>query len=472
MSVCQLCPKKSSIDCCDQSFCEVCIADHITKITEIKHKPMPSNLLRSHEMTKAIHKKICNELLELQEFKNSALKVISGFSSELKIEIDNYVNKFKFEFLQSCRGIQIELETAAQVLYTNNIKNNVLGLFGQCKDLDDVGKISIICKKFELPELSIKPVLENSLFSEIKILVMENTNNDFFARKSTIFNPEIPSNNSEAHLHRSQSLIQTPNLVGKFKVLDFSKPIADTLYSIFPFSNKIFSFNIKENTKSEVLLDSIKFPSKSAWTLTKDGKLIITGGFDESAKKSTISVSFHNNRAQEYPKMLTPRFNHAQITIDNHIYVFGGMNKSSLQECEKFNLDSKKWSKFASLNVGREFPSVAHHYGKIYVVGGNGIQSIESCTLNSKKFDILLVRLPLPGKVNIFFIETNALILQKEKVLDFNLKNNTYKLLGQVPENNLWTSSEYLFNNDQVFWVSDGKLVSFDSQNIILNITE
>lgn len=433
---------------------------------------MPSNLLRSHEMTKAIHKKICNELLELQEFKNSALKVISGFSSELKIEIDNYVNKFKFEFLQSCRGIQIELETAAQVLYTNNIKNHVLALFEQCKGLDDVGKINIVHKKFELPELSIKNVLENSLFSEIKILVTDKANNDFLVRKSTIFNSDSPSNHIESHLHRSHSLIQAPSHISKFKVLDFSKPIADTLYSIFPFSSKIFSFNIKESSKSEILLDATKFPSKSAWTLTKDGKLIITGGFDESAKKSTISVSFHNNRAEEYPKMSTPRFNHAQLTVDNHIYVFGGMNKSSLQECEKLNLDSKKWTKFASLNVGREFPAAAYHYGKIYVVGGNGIQSIESCTLNSKKFDILLVRLPLPGRVNVFFVGNDALILQKDKIWNFNLNSNVYRQVGQAPESNLWTSSEYLFNSHQVCWVADGKLVSFDSQKLILNITE
>ena len=421
-------------------------------------------------MTKAIHTKLCNELLELQEFKSSALKVISGFSSELKLEVDEYINRFQFTFLQSCRTIQIELETAAQVLYTNNVKSAVLDLFSECKEPDSIKKISLIQKKFELPELSLKPVLKNSLFSNIKILVSAQADSDFLIRRTASLSTDPLLNSSLEPLHRTQSLIATPYTAGKFKVLHFSKPISDTLYSIFPFSNKIFSFNVKEGTRSEITLESVKFPSKSAWTLTKDGKLVITGGFDETAKKNAISVSFHNNRAEEYSKMLTARFNHAQITVDNHIYVFGGMNKSSLQECEKFNLDTKKWSKFAFLNVGREFPSAVYHCGKIFVGGGNGIESLESCALNSKKFEILMVRLPSPGRINVFFIESCAMILQKDKVLSIDLKSNTYKQLGSVSESNLWTSSEYLFNGDQVFWVSDGRLVSFDSGSLVLRL--
>ena len=470
MSICELCPKKSSIDCCDKKFCEACIATHITSIVELKHNPMPSNLQRSQEITKAIHKKIVNELLELQEFKTSSLKVISGFSSELKQEIDEYINRFNLNFLQACRKIQIDLMTATQVLYTTSVKSHILELFTGVQNIEDINKVKIISKEFDLPVLSIKSHLENSLSFNLNVEFQSNPEDKSFFMQRTL--PVSSLDDSRKSFVRTSSSLGLPSPASKFRVLDFSKPISDTLYSVFPFSNKIFSYNIKDESKSEILLEGPKFPSKTAWSLTKDGRLIITGGFDELPRKTCYNVSFHNNRCEEQGKMAVGRYNHCQLTIDNHVYVFGGMNKSAVQECEKFSLDTKKWTKFANLNVGRECPSGIYYLGKVYISGGNGIESIEVCQLNSKKFELLRIRLPMPGRVNSFFMDNQTFMLVRDKVIVMDFNTNTYKIVGRINESSVWTSSDYLISEGLVFWVAEGRLVTFHVKDLTFRLTE
>jgi hypothetical protein len=430
---------------------------------------MPSSLQKSQDLTKAIHKKLLNELLELQEFRSSSQKVITGFSNELKREIDDYINKFNLNFLQACRKLQTDLETATQVLYTSSLRCPIVDLFEGIERVEDIYKVHVLTKSFELPVLTIKSFLQDALNFEVKIADGPvNGDSGFFRAKSMSFVSQ--EENRKSLLRTSSFLGVSP--AAKFKVLDFSRPISDTLYSVFPFSNKIFSFNIKDQSKAEISLENVKFPSKTACSLAKDGKLLVTGGFDESVRKTCFSISFHNSRCEELPKLNSARFNHSQLTIENQIFVFGGVSKSSVLECEKLSLDSKKWSKFANLNVGRECPASAYHLGKVFVCGGNGIESIESASTTAKKFDLLMIRLPFPGRVNVFFVDRQAMLLVRDKAISMEFHNNTYKNIGNLNENCQWTSSDYLINEGEVFWISEGRLVSLSLKDLTMKITE
>ena len=76
--------------------------------------------------------------------------------------------------------------------------------------------------------------------------------------------------------------------------------------------------------------------------MTEDGKLIMTGGFDESVKKTTFIYSSYERKTESMPKMLTAKYNHAQISVGSYVYIIGGIGACPLKECEKYNLHKRE----------------------------------------------------------------------------------------------------------------------------------
>lgn len=433
-------------------------------ITESKHKPLPIHLDRNSALTKLIYTKLANEVLQLNEFKSCFQDMLAGFTLSLKREIDEYSEKVNAKFMKNYQETLTQLQTSISCLLAKGMHNQILDLFKGCNDQKDVKNTVVLKTNISYPTLSITEGLKSSIHYEIflsttsfeDILNKKNRHGQMYL-KSSHANPPI-----EQVLRTSSLSLQSNN---KFRILGFSRPIHETIYFIQPFSSKISFYNIKEETINEFLIDSQKFPSKAGWSLSKDGKLILTGGFDESAKKTSFAILVNEKRIEELGKMITARFNHGQITIDHSVFVIGGMDKKAISDCEYFSTDKKKWMKFASLVVAREHPAVCHLLGKIYVAGGNGIATIECAQLNREKFELLLLRLPGPGKCNMLAKDNQILILYKGKFVSITLPNLAYKEFGAIENTCLWTCSENVIYDKKAYWVADGIFVSFDIES-------
>jgi hypothetical protein len=229
-----------------------------------------------------------------------------------------------------------------------------------------------------------------------------------------------------------------------------------------PFANKIVFYNTVEEVINELIIDGHIFSTKSAWSVSEDGKVIMTGGFDEFAKKDSFMYSSFEKKIERMPKMLTAKFNHSQISVGNFVYVIGGMAAAPLKACEKYNLHRKEWTVFTNLVVARECPAACHHSGKIYVVGGIGVESIECSSVNKAKFELLTLRLPGPGRCCCFTYDDQVYILHRGKILTLSLPAMVLKQTFSIEKNDVWSSCEPIVRVNDVSWVTDGSFIKFE----------
>jgi hypothetical protein len=96
------------------------------------------------------------------------------------------------------------------------------------------------------------------------------------------------------------------------------------------------------------------------------------------------------------------------------------------------------------------------------VAGGNGIETIEYANVAKEKFELLMLRLPGPGRCNMFLYESHIFIIHKGKYITISLPSHAYSQIGQSKEHNYWTSSDYLINEGHIYWSASGQFIHFD----------
>lgn len=86
---------------------------------------------------------------------------------------------------------------------------------------------------------------------------------------------------------------------------------------------------------------------------------------------STSSFSSVDSSWTDGEKMPSERLESSAVTLDNKIYVIGGMDeRGSTDVVEVYDTDTNKWSKVSSLPERLDHPAAATFEGKIYVAGG------------------------------------------------------------------------------------------------------
>ena len=86
--------------------------------------------------------------------------------------------------------------------------------------------------------------------------------------------------------------------------------------------------------------------------------------------------------------MVFPRNSHEIITINNIIYVIGGIGLSITNTVESYNILNGKWSILKSMHIPRYSHKVIFYNGYIMVLGGISDKSDKSDKLPSEYYDI------------------------------------------------------------------------------------
>lgn len=442
MSSCFDCQSPPIFECCRKKLCGQCVGTHLMQITSTKHKPLPIDSSTTNEVFFAIHSKINNEILALEEFKNFSVQVISGFAQSIEKEILEICKDFYNVITEKCEKAELELRSALSHLAINDSENLVLKLFNSCKSSEDVKSVKLISKKLSCLPIHINEQIQNAI--------------QFSLRMKTL--------NKKVHKKRVVSDTQAK----KVHLQSFPSPGASNVYNFIPLTNKIVFYNTTDNVLSELLIDSHVFPMKSAWSVTEDYKLILTGGFDEIAKKDAFLYNIYEKKTEKIPKMMSARYNHALISVGNFIYAIGGVSFGALRDCERYNLHKKEWSFFAGLIVARECPATCHYSGKLFVAGGIGIESIECAVIGKAKFELLTLRLPGPGRCCMFPYDDSLYILLKGKILLLNLLNLSLNVIGLTEEIDIWPNSEPIVTVNHATWVCNKAFLQY--QVLVQNI--
>ncbi|XP_071234399.1 kelch-like protein 33 [Salvelinus alpinus] len=108
-----------------------------------------------------------------------------------------------------------------------------------------------------------------------------------------------------------------------------------------------------------------------------DGKVFISGGFDCRYQCLVSMFLYHPERGTTYlAEMSQPRAYHCMETLNNHLYVAGGVtvdeNMTSIDQlaCEVYDPVSDSWSTLTPLVVSHVGAASVVLEGKIYVLGG------------------------------------------------------------------------------------------------------
>ena len=475
MSQCNDCKNDAALVCCGRNICEQCIGSHFMQMSTTRHRPMPLNSSDKIEIISAIHNKIANEILELEEFKNFVLQVMNGFIQSIEKELQEISELLSQAISEKCYQVEQELRGALSHLMVKESQNSILGMFKNCTCLEDIKNVRILTKNLACHPVNLSDAIKKSVqfslsFEEIEIP-------SSLPEEPEIL--EVPNKAEETKSPKAENVpisrratLQLDPPINRIRAQNFPKPQAPTVYSFVPLTNKIVFYNLQDSLSSELLIDTHIFPPKASWSVSEDSKLILTGGFDEFAKKETFLYNIYDKKVERMPKMLSARYNHAQISIGNFVYVIGGVAAGPLKECERYSLHRKEWSYFASLIVARECPAVCHYSGKIYVVGGVGIESIEYSLINKAKFELLSLRLPGPGRCCIFTYDDQAYILHRAKTFVMAFANYGLRLVGDTEEKDVWSCCEPVVRATDANWVTGNHFMQFHIECQSISVIE
>jgi hypothetical protein len=232
---------------------------------------------------------------------------------------------------------------------------------------------------------------------------------------------------------------------------------------------------------------------------------LLTGGFDTNKKATsklclTLNVNQSDNKDElfyslnfGYNDMITPRFLHKTVNIDDKYFLsIGGKSNSGwLDDCELFLYESRKWIPFDKMNTKRSNFDALFLNKRVYVFGGfenvNKFSNnlIEVCdfsntnNLSTIKWKVISVNFPSLACCRVLNSnqQNNILLIGgcdehqiKKELYSFDTHKNELKQLGSLntPRANFHT----LHDKNELFIIGGTYKNTNDVNNISTNYIE
>jgi hypothetical protein len=235
------------------------------------------------------------------------------------------------------------------------------------------------------------------------------------------------------------------------------KSLPSNIYSCF--NNNFISFSIETNT-SEVF--SVDVDNKSVCTVVPDGSVIITGG---QGKNSTFIFNIFEKTIEKSECMLCCRYNHAAVTLGDFVYVIGGKNENfCLKSCERFDFVNKNWQRVGDLVTSRDKHSACVYRGRIFVSGGDGIDTLEVYNTVANKFTTLRTVLSIPGCSLMFSIEDFMIIFHDKSVSTFDPAKFTCSQFSMLSKNEWYTNSSVFVSGKNAFFLRGNAVYKYNAE--------
>jgi hypothetical protein len=497
---------------------------HLEQELSEKHRPTPIENLSLHldesqkkQVFSSIISRLKNEVLSIEEFKKIAFQQISESLNAIRDEVDKFTENFLKNLEGLCARASEELRAGLALSKLSlNMNHPVLDLFKHCRTAEDVKNVQVVVKDLSFEPVNVLKLLQNHVKLEFLIkkdnsrsfpvkspaetngflnksvvmrhasdisLASVNSANDSFSSlfTSSAASPEIIESQYSRLFNRqvfpepekfSLEMELQERVLLKIDKSQLSEYKPATLYKISAFSDEISGICLDTLQKNVAFTHQERLFPKSAWCISEDDKLFITGGFDGTARKSVVVFNLKSNKNEKVMFMNQPRFNHSAVSCGKNVYVFAGFCGKPLKNCEKFCLVKKNWKKIGNLAVAREKCAVCVHFNLIYIFGGNGVESVEMYSPYKKKFILLSMRLSSPGKCVAFGYDDKIFILQKDRVFLAETPKNCIKEIDKIKNGEWWTPCEPFVTTDFAYFFYGEELVKVCVLDFQLEILE
>ena len=427
------------------------------QVLNVKHKPVTISSMSfglksfPSELEAAVHSKLSNELLELEEFRKLALQKLSEILQQAEKELLETAEKVIFSISEACENASRDLSNALSFInLRHNSSNFILDMFNTCTSTEEVREKSILYKSLEYKAFNVAKLVNSSVFFNLEItdtptipshtsVILEKlkmSSDSIFCRYNSESNqkaidtclkldetaPVFKIANSNIELKSLKPSSKHFNRLSRTYSLKSTENLSQSpcIYNFLQNTNKIAWYNIEKQTWHEHGVPNHIFLKDSAWSLCEGGKLMITGGYEFQAKDHVFLFDLNSKIEEKASNMPNKRCKHAQVSLGNYVYVIGGVgNSSCLKSVDKFNLYRKKWKKTGNMNFCRENPAACSHERKIYIVGGIGCCSIEIYDPFSRVFILTNIKISSPGISCIFSYDDHIIILKGDSLTKF-----------------------------------------------------
>jgi hypothetical protein len=184
--------------------------------------------------------------------------------------------------------------------------------------------------------------------------------------------------------------------------------LQDTLYHEVTLPTFIYSFekdtdqlhrtSLVTGEHSSHRVPSYTFKYGCCWSEVPGGSLLITGGGLPGVGE-VVRIDVGTFEVSPQRDMLTPRSYHAAVYHTPHLYVLGGVNHSTLSECERYECAENRWEALPPLPRACCYTSGVVVESSLYALGGRteseaSLDLVQKLSLESLTWELMQLRLP------------------------------------------------------------------------------
>ncbi|CAG9313897.1 unnamed protein product [Blepharisma stoltei] len=477
---------------------------------------------QKQEVLAYIKSRLEKEISAVDEFQNLSIQFITEIVKVIERDLLSAAEDMTLKVINQCGIVKKQIAEALDMIKKGDYQYNELAnALTSCLTCEEVNKFEILKKRVDYSQTDMKNTIVSQFIFEIGLKSSSNSNTpapDPKQAKSPMIDTASPKKIPQISMPKQKSRITTPKVgfrdVKRTKTqnpFEFSddenyvaltsresseyeaprmstaqtqreiksrmqrsssvsrkKIISAMLYCFIPGVKFLTTFNtsIEEFSKINIKSRDVGLDG-SAWTITPDGLIVITGGLQISPKRSTWIFNVVSQDLTIGPAMKNPRFNHAILNIGEFVYVFGGFNNGTLKECERLNVSQRTWQKIANLNTPRESCSAAFIKGNIYIAGG--ADTIEAYNIAGNRFSQLKIKIPDSLRCFMFPIDNQLIIFHGKKITKvdpFNPQN--IEDIKDLPEEDWWSPASYVLNEKSVFFIRRFFIHKYDVEENLL----
>lgn len=295
---------------------------------------------------------------------------------------------------------------------------------------------------------------ELDLCRYFKNLKKNNVVHDLVKKSAEFENPQV--NIVTTHINTDKVINELSSIIQ----VDFSVENSVTqvklnkseLYYFKPHVNEItFISYTSDAVSTETQSLSRSFYEMSGWCKVDDDHLIITGGKQNTIiSREAYLIHLKDLTVVQLKPMNKHRYLHGIISTSSHLYIFGGMHKSSLKDCEVLNLSTYTWEVLPAMHAPRHGFTATLYASAIFLAGGRENDSIELFYPDTLKFVQVPVRLPRCRNCSTSVcVDDGVLIFTGDNLYMYNREGNLLDL-GSIDYNVWWSNSPVVVDNTRL----------------------
>lgn len=435
---CRNCSQAALMICmCDtlkNRFCKECLPEHLMKATKIAHTLLPLQAFPFIQ-TKGEEKKFFERMRVLDELvsrvthrlerlittKEEGLLQMQLAAEELKRLVDEEIGK---------RCEEIKRESEKREVELKQLRNSLEKIrYAREYDINDIS--AQLIKDTQLAEQLLLDPLDFSLNTE--------------------------------------PIMQQIPLIANFHFREIERVNKSLPYYDY-LDSKLKIFRPKDEFPESILISRGILRSASI-CLIPDGSIFISGGRlkETSSKESGMLDASYNYIPLE--EMKSSRDSAAMVYYQKEVFIFGGWDharQSSIESCEKFNLERRQWDEIASMRYPRSNLTGLVSGDAIYLAG-YGSNTIVRYDPFEDIYIELSISLPYSAPTRMLPSEDGLIILQSDQLVYIKLDTEVITKQVTVPYRNWWGNCDPIIEEGRIYFLEHNQVWSLNLTSSAIN---